>query len=911
MKLKTVTIEPKINEIGYEMISDELWEWVFQGEDRPAIGLRQRADIKAKLQQFECQLPPPVGEKPPFKMELPEYSGDLIEFVNGIASQNFQGTLDRIESLVYGELPAKPLKCVVSAGWTRYQPGESPCRVDSPLEGEMVMDVETFYQVDNGVVMAAAVTLEAWYVWLHPSVVNPELEYFPTTVPIGNGKIVVNHNPKFDSARVTETYTAGNGNLYLDTQSMHISICGMSSQQRKVYKSWIAGKASYANKWAINTSANNLIDVYNLHCMPLVKLTADDKTTRNIFMTATSCRQFNYLIGELLDYNLRDVELTHELASFLLPKYRRSQPSLISFAGHLLLNKSFLPVPDEWDNQLLEAEKLYQSRQKSLKSLFNEIAKQLVNCFCDGTLLWSTIQDDPWLSQLDWTPAKTGPTKGQPFWWRKVKNKGITSKSNLAPILLKVSWDGKPLTKHLKHGWIYKDDQGLTVELPNGIPGVSARSKFFPPGTYCRVPHKKGDNNNTGNPLSKDYLALFDKGILTAQSEGARDVLVTAKSISYWESIRKRCFSYSAKPFGIDGKILGKMIEPCLLVAGAATRRCVESLWLTVSGAKKEVVGSEIKGLVRAPKGYKLVGADFDTQELKIASGMADAYREQVFGSTPMGYIQLVGDKAKKTDGHSLLAASTELDRDTAKSLNFQMLYLSGLLGCTMTIKANRPDLTEAQCKAKADLSLKLRRGVKKYKHPSGDQYGGGTDSDCYNMILKLAGAERLPPHLAHLNPKGGIKVPSTPMLGANMSAAILESCCGSDYLTSRANWGIQSSGVDLLHTLLVLMDWLTKELKLNSHFVFSYHDEVWFLVKEGEEKDLAWCLQVSHLMAWGYFFQRLGFKDLPYNYQFYSGVNIDTVFRKEVFHSQTTPSYNGDHIENGVCLQAHDLAVA
>ena len=37
-------------------------------------------------------------------------------------------------------------------------------------------------------------------------------------------------------------------------------------------------------------------------------------------------------------------------------------------------------------------------------------------------------------------------------------------------------------------------------------------------------------------------------------------------------------------------------------------------------------VGSELKGMVQAPKGYNIVGADVDSQELWIASLLGDSY---------------------------------------------------------------------------------------------------------------------------------------------------------------------------------------------------------------------------------------------------------------------------------------------
>jgi DNA polymerase gamma 1 len=39
------------------------------------------------------------------------------------------------------------------------------------------------------------------------------------------------------------------------------------------------------------------------------------------------------------------------------------------------------------------------------------------------------------------------------------------------------------------------------------------------------------------------------------------------------------------------------------------------------SNPKKDRVGSELKAMIRAPPGFKIVGADVDSQELWIAAG--------------------------------------------------------------------------------------------------------------------------------------------------------------------------------------------------------------------------------------------------------------------------------------------------
>jgi DNA polymerase gamma 1 len=89
------------------------------------------------------------------------------------------------------------------------------------------------------------------------------------------------------------------------------------------------------------------------------------------------------------------------------------------------------------------------------------------------------------------------------------------------------------------------------------------------------------------------------------------------------------------------------IILPRVVVAGTVTRRAVEPTWLTASNAqvKKDKIfilfnkmfqtdriGSELKAMVQAPLGYCFVGADVDSQELWIASILADAQYAEMHG---------------------------------------------------------------------------------------------------------------------------------------------------------------------------------------------------------------------------------------------------------------------------------------
>lgn len=55
-------------------------------------------------------------------------------------------------------------------------------------------------------------------------------------------------------------------------------------------------------------------------------------------------------------------------------------------------------------------------------------------------------------------------------------------------------------------------------------------------------------------------------------------------------------------------------------------------------------------------------------------------------------------------------------------------------------------------------------------------------------------------------------------------------------FITSRINWVVQSSAVDYLHIMLVCMNWLIDQYKIDARFSISIHDEVRYLVKDKDK---------------------------------------------------------------------------
>lgn len=145
---------------------------------------------------------------------------------------------------------------------------------------------------------------------------------------------------------------------------------------------------------------------------------------------------------------------------------------------------------------------------------------------------------------------------------------------------------------------------------------------------FFKLPHKNGITHRVGNPLARDFLIKFSENVLAGDNVSAERVIKIARMLSYWRNNRDRVLGQivvaqqtgneESSVLSIDGPAA---IIPQVVTCGTLTRRAMEPTWMTASNAKEERIGSELRSMVQAPPGYRIVGADVDSQELWIASG--------------------------------------------------------------------------------------------------------------------------------------------------------------------------------------------------------------------------------------------------------------------------------------------------
>lgn len=548
-----------------------------------------------------------------------------------------------------------------------------------------------------------------------------------------------------------------------------------------------------------------------------------------------------------------------------------------------------------------------------------ELKNKIMTYAEEALLLETSMHDNPWMKQLDWRRPKTksatpdvSPTDSQPVLWPKwywelaKPKKGLTPgsidvtiRNRIAPLLLRLRWSGWPLFHSREHGWIFRVAPDAVYETRQ------KKLNFYDPAdahlqesalkdgySFYKLPHKDGESANVGSPFGKSFVKYAQDGTLTSPGDEAKNALDMNAQCSYWISSRDRIMNQlviwqdNQVSLGIhpgpgedDNKKWG-MIIPQVIAMGTVTRRAIEKTWLTASNAKKNRVGSELKAMIQAPDGYAIVGADVDSEELWISSAIGDA-QFGLHGATALGWMTLEGTKSAGTDLHSKTASILGISRDQAKIFNYSRIYGAGMKHAVLLLLQSNPNMLPDAAQKQAEKLYASTKGKNTHRADLFDRkfWFGGTESFVFNKLEEIALSDK----------------PQTPALSCGITQALskeyLPSGFGTDYMTSRINWVVQSSGVDYLHLLIVAMDHLIAKYDIKARYLISVHDELRYLVKEEDKYRAALALQIANLWTRCQFAYRLGMADLPQGVAFFSAVDIDKVLRKEADLPCVTPS--------------------
>ncbi|KAJ5881167.1 DNA polymerase gamma [Penicillium subrubescens] len=925
---------PRFNEIGVQHLSDYVHTQVFPNKGRvpdpELVALSKdhlaRHDLLGKSQ---------TGADP-IAFDLPPLHGQTLdEHFHKLGMDASEPYLTNAKAFAALSCPTKPRKWVKRSGWTKYNADGSSEPVDAPNEEMLTFDTEVMYKDNPFAVMACAVSPTAWYAWLSPWLLGESQEKVQL-IPLGDPsqpRIVVGHNIGYDRARVLEEYDLKQTrNFFLDTMSLHVAVNGMCSQQRPTWMRHKKNKdlrdkiASEHNSvelaallennmlreeeeelWVGRSSVNSLRDVAKFHCDVTI-----DKAQRDFFGELDRGTLLTKL-DELLDYCAADVAITHQVFRKVFPNFLETCPHPVSFGALRHLSSIILPVNQSWQEYLTRAEETYHKRLDDVQRKLLELCDEALKVKAEPDVYTS----DPWLQQLDWSgqeikmvkgkkkgdpprPAARQKKPGMPKWYKDLfpssnADINLTVRTRIAPILLKLSWDGYPLVWSDKYGWTFRVPRDQVKKYENQpvvVCNMAEEEKNLQlrddrKNTYFKIPHKDGPQARCTNPLGKGYMQYFERGILSSQFALAKEALEMNASCSYWISARDRIMGQmvvyedqTQKNGSAQNPIDNRLgfILPQVIPMGTITRRAVENTWLTASNAKSNRVGSELKAMIKAPPGHVFVGADVDSQELWIASLVGDA-PFQLHGGNAIGFMTLEGSKAAGTDLHSRSASILGISRNDAKVFNYGRIYGAGVKFAATLLRQFNPSLTERQTQETAANLYKETKGTRTSRRALSETpfWRGGTESFVFNKLEEFADQER----------------PRTPALGAGITEALMRRFINKgSFMTSRINWAIQSSGVDYLHLLIVGMDYLIRRFNIQARLSITVHDEIRYLVKDEDKYRAALALQIANVWTRAIFSQQVGIDDLPQSCAYFSAVDIDHVLRKEVDMDCITPSH-------------------
>lgn len=942
----------RYNEIGVQQLSTHVFNQIFpDGSSPPPKELVELS--KDHLKRHEL-LGKNTDDSAPIAFDLPPLQGrTLDEHFYKLGLDCAEPYLSLAKQFSRANAPPKPRKWVRRSGWTKYYPDGRTEQVDAPDESALCFDTEVMWKESPYAVMACAVGPTAWYAWLSPWLLG-ETKDDKHLIPLGDPakeRLIVGHNVGFDRARILEEYNVKQTrNSFMDTMSLHVAVNGMCSQQRPTWMKHkknrelrervasqtpdndlaelLSNRSMHEEEelWVERSSVNSLRDVAKFHLNVTI-----DKAVRDDFGELNRTEILAKL-DALLDYCAADVAITHRVYQIVFPNFLDTCPHPVSFAALRHLSSVILPVNKTWDAYIANTEATYHKLSDAVQERLIALTEKALE-IKDDAEKW---QNDPWMKQLDWSgqevrmvkgkkkgdpprPAARQKKPGCPQWYKDLFQKNdapinITVRTRIAPLLLRLAWDGNPLFWSDKYGWTFRTDRSNSTKyigkqmVQCQFDETDATLRDDRQHAYFKLPHKDGPTSRCANPMAKGYLSYFENGTLSSEYSYAKEALEMNASCSYWISARDRIMSQMVvqnedlpspdkATQSADG--LG-FILPQIIPMGTITRRAVENTWLTASNAKKNRVGSELKAMVRAPEGYSFVGADVDSQELWIASLIGDA-TFQLHGGNAVGFMTLEGTKSAGTDLHSRTASILGITRNDAKVFNYGRIYGAGLKFAATLLRQFNPELSEKQTMETASKLYASTKGTKTnrkliYKRPF---WRGGTESFVFNKLEEFAEQER----------------PRTPVLGAGITEALMGRFINKGgYLTSRINWAIQSSGVDYLHLLIVSMDYLARRFNIDARLAITVHDEIRYLVKNEDKYRAAMALQVANVWTRAIFAQQVGINDLPQSCAYFSAIDIDHVLRKEVDMECITPSHPnaippGESLDINTLLSKGDAA--
>lgn len=221
---ETVTVTPRINPLGIQMLSKPLHDHLFgQEEEQPTAEQVQRSRKHLEAHGLWGRK---VATTPDVNFQLPALEGSNInDHFRAIAREQLAPYCPLIEALCGATLPTIPAKWSYSPGWTKYV-GDICIPVSFPEEDALVLDVEVCVSEGQVPTLATAISPTCWYSWVSERLTREQdfakarkrltvEDFIPLETNARSGepawgwwreRLVVGHNVGYDRARIKEQY---------------------------------------------------------------------------------------------------------------------------------------------------------------------------------------------------------------------------------------------------------------------------------------------------------------------------------------------------------------------------------------------------------------------------------------------------------------------------------------------------------------------------------------------------------------------------------------------------------------------------------------------------------------------------------------------------------------------------------
>jgi DNA polymerase gamma 1 len=506
---------------------------------------------------------------------------------------------------------------------------------------------------------------------------------------------------------------------------MNIAVFGMAEHQRLIYektdlKEDFNKKNQWVDAWRQRVSKNSLGAVHSKLCGEQTTLKLN-KSMQDVFVKE-NIEVIREHFQSLTQYCAEDVQATFEVFKELYPIFRKRFPHPITYVGMMEMGSAYLPITENW-------RLFYQKCNEDAAQLNDKSARGLAQAALDIAKTLSSenkYENDPWMWPCEWTLHKK---LFKPKWYLNLfstsqKAADVEENENVpaadikfrcrdVPRVFGICYGPFPLHHKVDLGWGYlvpnlerskncpdfervKVRRGDIINIPNrtiidlieknrseAIPemelpkeGPNAKVGVF---DFYRLTHPTKPGENVGSPFTKDYLKEFKSNLFraTRYPQALQDYLLTLEETRFWTNYKERFNEEITVWFGEDAKI--GAIAPAIIPAGTVTRRATHKLWLTSTSPKDKIIGTNLKSMIECTDGWKIVGADVDSQEQWLAALLGDFVSgEGKAGATPFANMLLAGSKSDNSDLHSVVARQVGIRRDDAKLLNYARLYGAG-----------------------------------------------------------------------------------------------------------------------------------------------------------------------------------------------------------------------------------------